>query len=130
MNNMHHHPMSYASTPGTTPQQPVFQSGIHPQMPYWGPMHGPSGSIPTGMPMGVPAPTPPPSSNILSNPRFIRGVLVGAAAVYLLTNENVQQAAIKTVVKVWSLMQGGVEEMKERFRDADAELHAVQQDSE
>jgi hypothetical protein len=72
----------------------------------------------------MPAPTPAPG--LLGNPRFVRGVLIGAAAVYLLTNENVQQAAIRSVVRVWSLVQGGVEEMKERFRDAEAELHAAQ----
>jgi hypothetical protein len=65
---------------------------------------------------------------VLSNPRFMRGVLIGAAAAYLLSNEQVQQAAIRGMVQVWSLVQGGVEEMKERFRDAEAELHAGQED--
>lgn len=73
----------------------------------------------------APAPIPTPATT-LGNPRFIKGALIGALAAYLLTNENFQQAAIRGGVKAWSLVQGGVEEMKERFRDAEAELHAAQ----
>jgi translation initiation factor 2 alpha subunit (eIF-2alpha) len=51
-------------------------------------------------------------------------MLIGAAATYLLTNETVQSTAIKGVVKVWSMLRGGIEEVKERFHDAEAELHA------
>jgi hypothetical protein len=61
-------------------------------------------------------------SNSLFNDRFLKGLLIGAAAAYLLTNENVQRTAIKGAVKAWSLLQGGVEEMKERFQDAAAEI--------
>lgn len=50
------------------------------------------------------------------------GALAGAAAAYLLSNETVQRSAIRTVVSLWSTLQGGVEEAKERFRDAEAEL--------
>lgn len=56
--------------------------------------------------------------------RFVKGLLVGAAATFLLTNESVQKGAIKSLVRVWTLVQGGVEEAKERFRDAEAELQA------
>lgn len=65
----------------------------------------------------------------IRNPRFIKGALIGAAAIYLLSNERAQQGAIKTAVKAWSLVQGGVEEMKERFRDAEAEMHSAQTDN-
>jgi hypothetical protein len=58
------------------------------------------------------------------NDRFVKGLLIGAAAAYLLTNETVQRTAIKGVVKVWSLLQGGVEELTERFHDAEAEIRA------
>jgi hypothetical protein len=61
------------------------------------------------------------------NDRFVRGLLIGAAAAYLLTNEDVQRTVIKGAVKVWSTVQGGVEEAKERFRDAEAELQAAAQ---
>lgn len=59
-----------------------------------------------------------------SNDRFLKGLLIGAAAAYILTNESVQRAAIKGAVKAWSMLQGGVEEIKERFQDAEAEIRA------
>lgn len=61
-----------------------------------------------------------------SNDRFLKGLLIGAAATYILTNENVQRTAIKGAVKAWSMVQGGVEEMKERFQDAEAEIRAAE----
>jgi hypothetical protein len=60
----------------------------------------------------------------LFNDRFLKGLLIGAAAAYLLTNESVQRTAIKGAVKAWSLLQGGVEELKERFHDAEAEIRS------
>ncbi len=68
------------------------------------------------------APQAPPSN------RFIRGLVIGAAATYVLTNEEVQRAAIKSAVKAWSTLQGGVEELKERFQDAEAELRMSEQE--
>lgn len=65
----------------------------------------------------------------LTNDRFLKGLIIGAAATYILTNDNVQRAAIKSAVKAWSMLQGGVEEMKERFLDAEAELRASEQES-
>lgn len=62
-----------------------------------------------------------------SNDRFLKGLLIGAAATYLLTNESVQRTAIKGVVQFWSALQGGIEEAKERFHDAEAELHHATQ---
>lgn len=59
-----------------------------------------------------------------TNDRFIKGVLIGAAAAYLLTNESVQRTIIKSAVRTWSLVQSSVEEVKERFHDAEAEIHA------
>ena len=76
----------------------------------------------------APAPVAPAAESTvlgISSSSLMKGVLVGAVAAYVLTNENVQQSVIKTAVKAWALMQGGVEEMKERFRDAEAELHAA-----
>lgn len=67
-----------------------------------------------------------PNNNLLgfANERFFKGLLIGAAATYVLTNENVQRTAIKGAVKAWSLLQGGVEEIKERFHDAEAEIRS------
>jgi hypothetical protein len=60
----------------------------------------------------------------ISHPSFIKGMLAGAAVAYLLSNEQAQQAVIKTSVKLWNAGQGHMEEIKERFRDAEAELAA------
>jgi hypothetical protein len=73
-------------------------------------------------PMGIQPMAPLPAA---TNTRFLKGAVVGALAAYLLSNPEVQQAGIKGAVRTWSLLQGGVEEMKERFRDAEAELHAA-----
>ncbi|WP_210424589.1 hypothetical protein [Marichromatium bheemlicum] len=63
----------------------------------------------------------------LSRDRFLKGLVIGAAATYLLTNEQVQRTAINGMVRAWAMVQGGVEEIKERFGDAEAELrHATQ----
>lgn len=53
---------------------------------------------------------------------FSRGLLLGAAAAYLIANPTLQQATISSVVKAWNSVQGGFSELRERFRDAEAEL--------
>ncbi len=53
---------------------------------------------------------------------FLKGALIGAAAGYLLTNEKAQKAIMKTFAKGTSMLQMGVEELKERFEDAKAEM--------
>lgn len=70
---------------------------------------------------------PLPTTNLVSD-RFLKGVLFGAAAAYLMTNESVQRAVVKTAVKTWGLLQGGVAEVKERFEDAKAEVGAEARD--
>jgi hypothetical protein len=116
MNNL---PPGYAPYPPAWPYVAYPPTGATPAgNPFAAPPAYPN---PAMTPVAVPAPT-----NTLANPRFLKGALVGALAAYLLTNDNVQQAVINGSVKAWSLLQGGVEEMKERFRDAEAELHAQQ----
>lgn len=55
---------------------------------------------------------------------FIKGALIGAGITYLLTNEKAQQAIFKAIVKAGSMLEAGVEELKERFEDAKAEIDA------
>lgn len=55
---------------------------------------------------------------------FIKGALLGAVGAYLLTNENAQKTIFKTVAKSSEMFQAGIEEMKERFEDAKAEMDA------
>ena len=71
-----------------------------------------------------------PNTSLLSNfntKHFIIGAAIGAVGAYLLTNEKAQKALFKTVAKGAQAFQAGIEEMKERFEDAKAEL-AVEQE--
>lgn len=125
------HPYAMPTGPGPAPQGPGAA-------PYPG-MHGPGPGVYPAPPAmagyGGHAPYPPEyahygqrSSSFLNlgSDRFLKGLLIGAAATYLVTNESVQRAAIKGAVKAWTLMQGGAEELKERFQDAEAELRAAE----
>lgn len=126
---MDHHTMY------TYPQHPQQAAGSMQQGPAMGamgqgghqPAMYPQGGYAQGMGYPMYAPNYPQQSSSLlgfANDRFLKGLLIGAAAAYLLTNENVQRTAIKGAVKAWSLLQGGVEELKERFHDAEAEIRA------
>ena len=53
---------------------------------------------------------------------FLSGILVGAAATYFLTDENAQKKLFKLIAKDTEMFQMGIEEMKERFEDAKAEM--------
>lgn len=60
----------------------------------------------------------------IDSSEFIKGALLGAAAGYLLTNEKAQKAIFKTIAKGTSMLQMGMEEMRERFEDAKAEMES------
>jgi len=70
------------------------------------------------------APEAPKAFMGLENGDFVKGALIGAAATFLLTNETAQKAIFKAFAKASSMMQIGVEELKERYEDAKAELEA------
>ena len=125
----------YYSTQAVAPQAhypgaqgPTGYQSHHGQ--YTAPMYGGYGAVP-GAPQYPPVAYPyaPQQNNArlgFANDRFLKGLLIGAAATYLMTNESVQKTAIKSAVRVWSFIQGGVEEMKERFHDAEAEIQAAE----
>lgn len=52
---------------------------------------------------------------------FLKGVLLGAGATYILTNPKLQDAIFKAIIKATNLLQAGAEELKERYEDAKAE---------
>ena len=56
-----------------------------------------------------------------SNPSYVKGLLIGAGATLLISNPTVQTAVVRGAVSVWSTIVGGIEEIKERVRDARAE---------
>lgn len=60
----------------------------------------------------------------VKNSQYLKGVLVGAAGAYLLTNEKVQKAAIKTVTGLFAKMKASMEEFKEKVEDVKAEIDA------
>lgn len=56
------------------------------------------------------------------NPSYSKGFIVGAGIALVLANPAVQRAMVAGAVKLWSGMQGGVEEIKERVKDIKAEM--------
>jgi len=69
----------------------------------------------------------PPASGLgswfdFSSAGYLKGFLAGAGITLLLTNTSVQKTLIRGTVKVWSTFQGGVEEVKEQFKDVKAEM--------
>lgn len=109
---------------------PYYRPDAQPaQSPYQGAAHAPYGAYPAyyQAPMQPALARNDVSRDLLgfANDRFMKGILIGAAATYLLTNDAVQRSAIKGVVQVWGMIQGGLEEVKERFHDAEAEIQAA-----
>ena len=74
-----------------------------------------------------PAPVPAQSSLLgldVSSSAFWKGALVGAGVTVLLTSETVQKAVVKTLSRGMAAASAGVEEMKEKYEDAKAEVEA------
>lgn len=57
-----------------------------------------------------------------SDADYLKGFFIAAGATLVLTNPGVQRAVIRGAVKVWTFFQGGVEEVKEQFRDVKSEM--------
>ncbi|HIV49568.1 YtxH domain-containing protein [uncultured Helicobacter sp.] len=53
---------------------------------------------------------------------FFKGAIIGAVATFILTNEDAQKAIFKGFAKLSSLFEVGIEELKERYEDAKAEV--------
>lgn len=58
----------------------------------------------------------------VNDPGYVKGLVLGAALTFLLTNPKVQKAVVKGAVTLWSTVQGGVEEVKEQIQDIKAEM--------
>lgn len=59
--------------------------------------------------------------------KFLIGVAIGAVGAYLLTNEKAQKNIFKAVARGNELFHTGIEELKEKFEDAKAELQTKEQ---
>lgn len=72
-------------------------------------------------------PVQQPSQTGFNNADFIKGALIGAAVTYLLTNKGAQETLMKAASKGTELFQAGMEELKERYEDAKAQMEANQE---
>ncbi|WP_051013717.1 hypothetical protein [Pararhodospirillum photometricum] len=59
------------------------------------------------------------------NDAYVKGLVVGAVAALILSNPSMQKKTLTGLASLWGLFQGGMEEIKERFRDAEAEMQAA-----
>jgi len=103
--------------------------GVHHHYHYYGDAAGaappPQGAF-AGNAAGAPGAANP--ANLHRHPgadSLVKGIVVGAGVAYLLTNERAQRTVLRTAVHLWKTLQGGVEEWKERLRDAEAEAEAA-----
>lgn len=58
--------------------------------------------------------------------QFLLGALIGAAATYVLSDEALRGKLIKSGLRLYSGLVGGIEEMKEQVADLKAEAMAEQ----
>lgn len=56
--------------------------------------------------------------------QFLLGALIGAAATYVLSDEQIRGKLIKSGIQLYSGLAGGIEEMKEQMADIKAEMAA------
>ncbi|CAD7287766.1 hypothetical protein LMG7974_00647 [Campylobacter majalis] len=56
---------------------------------------------------------------------FVKGLVVGGIAAYVLTNPKAQETLFKAIIKGGALLNAGIEELKERFEDVKAEIDAA-----
>lgn len=68
-----------------------------------------------------------PVQNGFNNADFVKGALIGAAVTFLLTNKGAQETLMKAATKGTELFQAGMEELKERYEDARAQMEANQE---
>ncbi len=64
------------------------------------------------------------NQSLFTNGDFVKGALIGAAVTFLLTNKTAQKTIFKAASKGSELFQAGMEEIKERFEDAKAQMDA------
>lgn len=58
--------------------------------------------------------------------QFLLGALIGAAAAWVLSDEELRGKIVKSAMKLYAGVAGGFEEMKEQMADIRAEVEAEQ----
>lgn len=53
---------------------------------------------------------------------YLKGFVVGVGVALVVSNPSIQKAFVRGAVKLWSGIQGGVEEIKEHVKDIKAEV--------
>lgn len=56
------------------------------------------------------------------NTGYLKGFVIGAGLALVLTNTTVQKTLATGAVRLWTAVQGGVEEVKEHVQDIKAEM--------
>lgn len=59
--------------------------------------------------------------------QFLLGAVIGAAAAYVLSDEELRGKLMKSGIKLYSSLMGGYAEFKEQMADLQAEVDAEQQ---
>lgn len=64
------------------------------------------------------------------NQQFLLGAVLGAAATYVLSNDELREKIIRSAVKLYGDVAGGMAELKEQVADMQAELNAKASEDE
>lgn len=56
-----------------------------------------------------------------SDPSYLKGLAVGAGVALVLSSPAVRNSIVSGAVKLWTGVQGGIEEVKEQIQDIKAE---------
>lgn len=112
MKNNYNYDMNIENTRGNNPQANSMN-----QNPY---INQPMNMNPMGQ-------NPQEQQSGFSNGDFVKGALIGAAVTFLLTNKGAQNTLMGAVSKGTELFQAGMEELKERYEDAQAAMEANQE---
>jgi hypothetical protein len=110
-----------------TSGQQYYYASPGAQQQYWNPYYQQGSLYPDGWDQSSPGMPPAPANGVtswfdFSNSGYLKGLFVGAGVAILLTNPAVQRALLAGGIKVWSLFQGGIEEVKEQVHDIRAEM--------
>ena len=85
------------------------------------------GVAPAQYPVYDPALAPQPTTTLQSwfnfhNSGYLKGFVVGAGVALVLGNPTIQRTLVAGAVKLWTGVQGGMEEIKEHVKDIKAEM--------